>query len=70
MKKETTFKCVMCGSEGRGYGHNPAPVADVGRCCDGCNIQVVSVRAGRAAQALPKQLAELQNHILTQHEKK
>ena len=30
-------KCVLCGGEIKGYGNNPAPLADEGRCCDDCN---------------------------------
>lgn len=34
-------KCVICGKEIKGYGNNPAPVEDSGRCCDDCNKRVV-----------------------------
>ena len=33
--------CVLCGSLFVGYGHNPAPLADEGRCCDACNATLV-----------------------------
>ena len=36
--------CVLCGSLFVGYGHNPAPLADEGRCCDACNMHVVMAR--------------------------
>ena len=32
--KET---CVLCGKHIDGYGNNPAPLADEGKCCDECN---------------------------------
>lgn len=32
--KET---CVLCGKHIEGYGNNPAPLADEGKCCDECN---------------------------------
>jgi hypothetical protein len=41
MKKKVT--CCLCGGEceewlgSRGYGHNPWPLAEFGRCCDLCN---------------------------------
>tara|TARA_R100001510_G_scaffold12367_1_gene9628 strand:- start:16426 stop:16581 length:156 start_codon:yes stop_codon:yes gene_type:complete len=36
--------CVLCGSLFVGYGNNPAPLADKGRCCDACNALVVWAR--------------------------
>ena len=32
-------KCCICGSTigSMGYGHDPAPVKNKGRCCDVCN---------------------------------
>ena len=36
--------CVLCASLFVGYGHNPAPLADEGRCCDACNAVVVMAR--------------------------
>lgn len=38
MKKN---KCVICGKEFCGYGHNPYPVQASGVCCDACNYSVV-----------------------------
>ena len=35
------FTCCICGEESEGYGNNPAPVKDEGRCCDACNIKFV-----------------------------
>ena len=32
--KET---CILCGKHIDGYGNNPAPLADEGKCCDECN---------------------------------
>jgi len=42
-KGECAEKCVICGSEIHGYGHNASPVAD-GKCCDGCNTDVIVQR--------------------------
>ena len=36
--KET---CVLCGKHIDGYGNNPAPLADEGKCCDSCNSKRV-----------------------------
>lgn len=33
--------CCICGEEYEGYGNNPAPVRDSGKCCDGCNLKFV-----------------------------
>jgi len=35
-------KCVICGAEITGYGHNPAPLNEgIGRCCEDCNTIIV-----------------------------
>lgn len=39
--KEEAESCVICGEEIDGYGNNPAPVVEEGRCCDSCNIKFV-----------------------------
>ena len=36
--------CVLCGINFSGYGHNPEPLAEDGRCCDSCNDDVVTQR--------------------------
>lgn len=33
--------CCICGEEFIGYGNNPQPVMEKGRCCDRCNSTVV-----------------------------
>ena len=38
---EDKEKCVLCGKEIKGYGNNPAPLADEGKCCDSCNSKRV-----------------------------
>ena len=35
------FTCCICGEESYGYGNNPAPVKEEGRCCDSCNAKFV-----------------------------
>ncbi len=37
-------KCVLCGIHFKGYGHNPEPLSDKGRCCDNCNDDVTAKR--------------------------
>ena len=39
-----TNTCCLCGKEFYGYGNNPAPIENDGRCCDMCNSNYV-VRA-------------------------
>lgn len=34
-------KCIICGRPIRGLGNNPAPVKEVGHCCDKCNAEIV-----------------------------
>ena len=33
--------CCICGCEFIGWGNNPDPVKDKGRCCDSCNERFV-----------------------------
>lgn len=40
--------CVLCGGVIEGYGNNPYPLAEEGRCCDLCNMLVVEERIKRA----------------------
>lgn len=35
------IECCICGTGIIGFGHNPSPVLDDGRCCDNCNTTVV-----------------------------
>jgi hypothetical protein len=46
MKSEKTiiydeFTCVICEQHSVGYGNNPAPVKNEGKCCDDCNFTKV-----------------------------
>lgn len=33
--------CCICGEPIEGYGNNPAPYKEEGRCCDACNLKFV-----------------------------
>ena len=33
--------CCICGEPIEGYGNNPYPVKEEGRCCDACNLKFV-----------------------------
>ena len=39
------FTCVICEEQRVGYGNNPEPVKNEGKCCDGCNFaEVITAR--------------------------
>ena len=45
--KETEYTCCICGEEFEGYGNNPEPVKESGKCCDACNRKfVIPARLG------------------------
>lgn len=49
--KEDVESCVICGEPLEGYGNNPAPVTEKGKCCDACNLKFVipaRLEAGKA----------------------
>lgn len=39
--KDETFTCCICGKKSAGWGNNPWPVKDDGKCCDECNAAEV-----------------------------
>jgi hypothetical protein len=44
-EKDHTLVCPICGKTFIGYGNNPYPVANDGRCCDDCNhLSVIPMR--------------------------
>lgn len=36
--------CCICGEEFIGFGNNPYPIKEEGRCCDMCNMKVIEKR--------------------------
>lgn len=36
--------CCICGEELKGFGNNPYPISDEGKCCDKCNDKVIEAR--------------------------
>ena len=38
---ENKFTCVICGEAGEGFGNNPSPVRNDGKCCAICNEKFV-----------------------------
>jgi hypothetical protein len=47
--KEAEYTCCICGDDFEGFGNNPAPYKESGKCCDACNRKFV----------IPSRLAEL-----------
>lgn len=39
--KEAEYTCCICGEEFEGYGNDPAPYKESGKCCDACNRKFV-----------------------------
>lgn len=45
---EEEYICCICGKKFKGYGNNPWPLKEEGRCCDECNEKVVEERMIKA----------------------
>jgi len=39
--KYKPYKCCLCKKQKYGFGNNPAPLTEDGRCCDECNSKKV-----------------------------
>ena len=50
--KEIEYTCCICGDDFEGYGNNPAPYKESGKCCDACNRKFV----------IPARLMQLQDN--------
>lgn len=46
-KTNTKQVCAICGETFIGYGNNPYPIKEQGRCCDECNKLVIGERIYR-----------------------
>ncbi len=42
------MKCVICKKKFDGFGNNPQPLKEKGRCCDECNEAVIEARFKQA----------------------
>ena len=49
--KEAEYTCCICGDDFEGYGNNPSPYKESGKCCDACNRKFV----------IPARLMQLQD---------
>ena len=45
------FTCCICGKEFEGWGNNPYPIKEDGRCCDECNNLVIIERIKQLANS-------------------
>lgn len=36
-----TYKCCICNNSFKGYGNDPNPLKDTGKCCNNCNLTKV-----------------------------
>ena len=43
-EKDHTLVCPICGKTFIGYGNNPYPIMEDGKCCDDCNLWVILMR--------------------------
>ena len=43
-EKDHTLVCPICGKTFVGYGNNPFPIMEDGKCCDDCNLWVILMR--------------------------
>ena len=57
-----TEKCVLCGKDIIGFGNNPYPLAESGRCCDECNDRVTAVRIAGITGEDPRDLEMIFRH--------
>ena len=57
--KEVEEFCCICGEPLNGYGNNPVPYKEEGRCCDACNIKFV----------IPARLAQMYNQEAEKEDK-
>jgi hypothetical protein len=49
--KEAEYTCCICGDDFEGYGNNPAPYKETGKCCDACNRKfVIPARIAQIAE--------------------
>ena len=62
------YECVLCNGYFEGYGNNPEPCADAGRCCDNCNSTKVIPQRMNDTIFLERRKQERQSfiHILRQ----
>ena len=46
--KEAEYTCCICGDDFDGFGNNPAPYKESGKCCDACNKKHSNQQNGEA----------------------
>lgn len=58
------FTCVLCSKKTKGWGNNPAPVAESGLCCDDCNTTKVTPTRLKIAAGEPYMTYDMQTAAL------
>jgi len=61
-----SFTCVLCAGQFSGYGNNPWPLAEAGKCCNDCDdLKVIPARMVRLGfnEAHAKHTGELAKSI-------
>ena len=49
--KKRKYKCCICNKWVKGYGNNPLPIKEKGKCCDECNaVFVIPARLNELAR--------------------
>lgn len=55
--EEPEAECCICHKHFKGYGNNPYPVAEEGRCCDECNATIViPARINQLGKGVPSDI--------------
>lgn len=63
--------CVLCGKHIDGYGNNPAPLADEGKCCDDCNAtKVIPARLEASKEPVQEDFKESDSAVEAKEEPK
>jgi hypothetical protein len=57
------YQCVLCNSYNEGYGNNPEPCADAGRCCDNCNSNKVIPQRMNDTISLQNRRQQIRNDL-------
>jgi hypothetical protein len=58
-EKYPPYKCVLCHHNKFGFGNNPDPCSDTGRCCNECNTsKVIPARVKQFELLVEKKIEE------------
>ena len=57
------YICCICGKEFNGYGNNPYPIKEEGRCCNDCNMKVIEKRLEKLQEK--DDMSDLRANLIT-----